>query len=177
MRFLFKLDTQNYDVSQKVIVRPSVRGILIQNGKICMVHSSKYNYYKFPGGGIEPGESHIQTLQREVSEEAGLTVIPESIREYGQVYRVCRNEFGGAFLQDNYYYLCSAQPQIHAQDLDAYEAEEHFTMEFVTPQQAIRVNREANHGPKDQSMLEREALVLEMLLAEGFFDPCGFSSN
>lgn len=177
MRFLFELDTQDYDVSQQTIVRPSVRGIFIQSGTICMVHSTKYDYYKFPGGGIEPGENHVQTLLREVSEEAGLTVIPESIQEYGYVHRACRNKFGGAFLQDNYYYLCSAHPQTHAQNLDAYEEEEHFTLEFVAPEQAIRVNREANHGPKDQSMLEREARVLEILLTEGFFGPHEPSSN
>lgn len=30
---------------------------LLHGGKIAMVHSLKYDYYKFPGGGIENGET------------------------------------------------------------------------------------------------------------------------
>ena len=53
-----------------------------------MVHSRKYNYYKFPGGGIEAGESYAEALCREVREEAGLQVKKETIREYGIVPRM-----------------------------------------------------------------------------------------
>lgn len=169
MRLLFNLDSDSYDSSKETTIRPSVRGIIIQSGTIAMVHSLKYNYYKFPGGGIEGRETHTETLIREVAEEAGLDVIPESIREYGLVHRVTSSASGGAMIQDNYYYLCEVAEQIHAQILDAYEADEHFTLEFVAPEHAIQVNRTFDHGPKSQSMLEREALVLEHLLAEGFF--------
>ena len=30
-----------------------------------MIHSLKYDYYKFPGGGIEDGESNEEALIRE----------------------------------------------------------------------------------------------------------------
>ena len=33
----------------------------------------------------------------------------------------------------------------------------------------VAANRRADHGPKDPVMLEREARVLEMLIAEGLF--------
>lgn len=38
---------------------PSVRAIIIKNDKVSMIHSMKYDYYEFPGGGIEKGESTI----------------------------------------------------------------------------------------------------------------------
>ena len=60
-----------------------------------------------------------------------------------------------------------------AQKLDDYEADEHFTLEWTAPEHAIHVNRNVNQGPKDQIMLEREALVLEYLQREGFFDETG----
>lgn len=41
-------------------------------------------------------------------------------------------------------------------------------MEFVSPGEAIRTNRHAFHGPKDQVMLEREARVLELLMEEKY---------
>lgn len=171
MRLLFDMDIKNYDPDGKAFVRHSARGIIIRDGKIAMVHSLKYNYYKFPGGGIEDGESQIDALIREVAEESGLQVIPTSIREYGVVPRRQKSEWEGIFVQDNFYYLCDADTHIQPQTLDVYEAEEHFTLEFADPVHAIRTNRYANHGPKDQLMLEREAKVLERLLQEGYFAP------
>lgn len=48
MRTLFTLDAKNYDPAAPLHVRPSVRGIIIRDGKILMVHSRKFDYYKFP---------------------------------------------------------------------------------------------------------------------------------
>ena len=168
MRLLFELDTKDYDPNGVPFVRPSVRGIIIRDGKIAMVHSLKYDYYKYPGGGIEPGETLTDALIREVAEESGLQVIPGSIREYGLVHRVQKSDRADIFIQDNYYYLCDAQDAVQPQHLDDYEAEERFTLEYVEPQHAIRTNRYADHGPKDPIMLEREARVLEMLMEEGY---------
>lgn len=76
MKDLFTMDRKNYDASWKVFRRPSVRAIIIREDKVLMIHSKKYDYYKFPGGGPDKGESHIQALIREVKEESGYQVIP-----------------------------------------------------------------------------------------------------
>ncbi len=168
MRKLFTLDKKDYDENSPLYIRPSVRGIVIQNGKIAMVHSLKYDYYKFPGGGIEGEESQIETLIREVKEEAGLIVKVESVQEFGVVRRKQKSPlYGDIFVQDNYYYLCEVENGVEPQILDDYEQEERFTLEFVEPKQAIEVNRDREHGPKDQAMIEREARVLEILIEEG----------
>ena len=169
MRLLFEIDTKDYDPNGKAFVRPSVRGIIIRDGKVAMVHSLKYDYYKFPGGGMEDGESLEESLLREVVEESGLQVILPSIREYGLVHRVQKGQKEAMFIQDNYYFLCDAEEKVGSQKLDDYEAEERFTLEYVYPTHAIRINREVDHGPKDQIMLEREARVLEMMIQEGIF--------
>ena len=78
MRHLFTIDLHNYDPNGTVEVRPSVRGIVIRGGKVLMVHSLKYDYYKFPGGGMEPGENRTEALCREVLEEIGIPL--ESLR-------------------------------------------------------------------------------------------------
>lgn len=168
MRLLFEIDTKDYDINGKAFIRPSVRSIIIRKNKVAMVHSIKYDYYKFPGGGIEPGESKEKALARETIEEAGLIILPDSIREYGYVHRIQKGEKESVFIQDNYYYLCDVEPTSAAQQLDDYEAEENFTLEFVNPAVAISTNREKSHGPKDRNMLEREARVLELLIKEGY---------
>ena len=171
MRLLFELDTKDYDLSGTAFIRHSARCIHIKNGLAAMVHSVKYDYYKFPGGGIERDESREHAMIRETREEAGLVVIPESVREYGYVHRIQKSSYDDAdyFVQDNYYYLCDVEEDIQSQNLDGYEADEKFTLEYVEPDRAIFVNRHVDHGPKDQIMLEREARVLELLKEEGYF--------
>ena len=171
MRLLFQIDTRDYDLSGVAFIRHSARCINIKNGLVAMVHSIKYDYYKFPGGGIEEGESEEDAMIRETQEEAGLVVIPESVKEYGYVHRIQKSDHDDAdyFVQDNYYFLCDVEEAIHSQDLDDYEADARFTLEYVEPDKAIYVNRNVNHGPKDQIMLEREARVLELLKEEGYF--------
>ncbi len=177
MRLLFEIDKKDYKENGTVGVRPSVRGIIVRDNKIGMIHSLKYDYYKFPGGGAEGGENHRQTLIREVKEESGLVVIPDSIREYGYVHRVQKGKYEDIFIQDNYYYFCEVYDEITEQNLDDYEEEEKFVLEFVTPQQAIDININHAHGDKSgisqfEVMLERELQVLEMLMKENRIYHC-----
>lgn len=172
MRILFEMDKKDYIPNGSVFRRPSARAIIIKDGKIAMVYSKKYNYYKFPGGGIEAAESMEDALIREVLEETGLCVIKNSIQEYGQVHRVQKGTKENIFIQDNYYFLCCVKEDVEQQNLDKYEAEEGFTLEFLEPKFAIEVNRETILDDFNQVMLEREALVLELLIQEGYFE-CG----
>ena len=171
MKLLFEIDKKNYDNNGKAFVRPSARAIIIKDNKIYMVHSLVYDYYKFPGGGIENNESNIDALIRETKEEAGLIVIKDSIKEYGYVHRVKKAKDPGysIFIQDNYYYLCNVENNILEQQLDDYENFEKFTLELVDPRVAIDTNRNKEHGPKDLDMIEREAKVLELLIKDGYF--------
>ncbi len=172
MRLLFEIDLKNYDKSGKAFKRPSARAIIIKDNKIYMVHSLVYDYYKFPGGGIEKDESNIDALIRETAEEAGLVVIKDSIKEYGYVHRIqkAKDEGYSMFIQDNFYYLCDVEDRKNNQNLDDYEDFEKFTMELVDPRIAISANRNSDHGPKNKDMIEREAKVLEILIREGYFN-------
>lgn len=167
MKLLFEIDTKDYDIKREAFIRPSVRSIIIRENKVAMVHSIKYDYYKFPGGGIKAGESQIDALIRETREETGLNIIPDSICEYGYVHRVQKGQKEAVFIQDNYYYLCNIESYVASQCLDDYEAEENFTLEFIEPKIAIRTNLEKLHGPKDHNMVKREARVLELLIIDG----------
>ena len=169
MRLLFQMDLKDYAQCTHSFVRNSARSIIVRQGKIAMVHSMKYDYYKFPGGGIEGDENPVQALIRETREEAGLIVIPESIQEYGCVHRIQRSttDETECFIQDNYYYLCRAEDQAASQCLDDYEAREGYRLEFVTPAHAIAKNRAVGETPYSPIMFEREARVLELLVKEG----------
>ena len=171
MRLLFEMDKKDYENCTHSFVRNSARSIIILNKKLAMIHSMKYDYYKFPGGGIENGENPIDAMIRETREEAGLVVKPETAKEYGYVHRIQKGEKEDKFIQDNYYYLCEAEGAIERQELDDYEEDEKFTLEFVTPQYAIEVNMLREHGEKDlpnmyEAMIERENRVMKLLIEE-----------
>ena len=171
MKTLFEIDLKDYDEKAPRFERPSVRGIILKEGKIALVHSLKYDYYKFPGGGCEKNENHHATLIREVKEETGLVVISSSIKEFGMVHRIQKGDFGDTFVQDNFYYFCNVENQVQGQKLDDYEDEERFTLEFVSIEDAIKVNKYNHHGEKQNDefyngMFQRETKVLEMLQKE-----------
>ena len=168
MRSLFEIDTKDYDINGTTVSRPSARGIIIKDGKLAMIHSIKYDYYKFPGGGIEKNEQKENALIREVLEETGLDVIPQTIKEYGIVHRIQKGDYEDVFIQDNYYYLCDVEDNVHEQKLDDYEKEEKFTLEYVSPKQVIDANKACASKEADQIMLERECKVIGILAQEGY---------
>lgn len=168
MRSLFEIDTKDYDINGTTVSRPSARGIIIKDGKLAMIHSIKYDYYKFPGGGIEKNEQKESALIREVLEETGLDVIPQTIKEYGMVHRIQKGDYEDVFIQDNYYYLCDVEDNVHEQKLDDYEKEEKFTLEYVSPKQVIDANNACASKEADQIMLERECKVIGILAQEGY---------
>lgn len=172
MRLLFEMDKKDHADCTRSFVRNSARSIIISDKKVAMIHSEKYDYYKFPGGGIEAGEDPIEAMIRETREEAGLVIIPESVREYGFVHRVQKSDKDPdvRFIQDNFYYLCAAKDEAVSQNLQGYEAEEGYELVYVDPRVAIEKNRHLGKTPYSPTMFEREARVLEMLIEEGYFD-------
>ncbi len=169
MRLLFEMDKKDHFGCTRTFIRNSARSVIIRDGKVAMVRSMKYDYYKFPGGGIEKGEDPVDAMIRETREEAGLAVIPETVREYGYVHRVQKSDTDAdeRFVQDNFYYLCEAEDDPVSQDLDEYEAMESYRLEYVFPAAAIMKNRHVADSPYNPMMFEREARVLELLQAEG----------
>ena len=168
MRELFRMDLKDYEQNFNIFKRPSVRGVIIRENKVAMVYSCKYDYYKFPGGGIEYGEDFITALKREILEETGLTVLDGSVKEYGSVTRIQKSRFkeNEIFEQENFYYLCQTDGTYNSQNLDEYEDEEGFELQYVYPKHAILVNRTHDHADYDLMLIERESKVLECLTKE-----------
>ncbi len=84
MKRLLLMDKQNYDDSWPEILRTAVRGIIFTGDKLLVIED-KFGEVKLPGGGQEKGEDDMQTLVREVREETGYPVIPESVRPFGYI--------------------------------------------------------------------------------------------
>lgn len=166
MKPLFKMDIKNYADSDIHICRPSARAVIrAEDGRLAMVYSRKYQYYKFPGGGIRNGEDNTEALAREVLEETGLYIKKDSIREYGSVLRLQKSGMhkNTVFEQENFYYICSAETSVEQQDLDDYEKESGFELQYICALDAAAVNKACTvQDDFDLVMIARDTAVLEI---------------
>ena len=126
MKELFRMDRENYNPEGRIYERPSARGIVVKDGKVLLNHIAKYGCYEFPGGGLEAGETPVQALEREITEETGYVVKPESIEEFGIVIRRQQDSKDpeGIFEQKNYYYFCEVGDEKVPRKPDAHEIAE-----------------------------------------------------
>jgi 8-oxo-dGTP pyrophosphatase MutT (NUDIX family) len=165
MRPLFTIDMEDYDEDDEVVVQPASRGIIWKDGKLALIRSVAFGYYKFPGGGLEDGESLIDALIREVREESGLDVIPESVRLYGMSRRLEKGVWNYVLDQDSYYYLCEVSDRTFPQKLGKHEKEAKFVLEYVDPHVAVKANE--RYLKKDPKVaIDRDNRILKRLAAE-----------
>lgn len=166
MKRLFEIDLHDYETHSTVSKRPSARGIILKGKKIALVYSSREKYYKFPGGGIREGEDKKQALVREVKEETGLEVIPESIVEFGSVLRRQKSNVqeDTVFEQENFYFFCQTENRITGQQLDDYEKKAGFILKVTDIEEAILTNQRYHSDDFfDEIMIKRELRVLQLI--------------
>ncbi len=174
MKRLFEIDLKDYKNTDSVFRRPSARAIIIRDDKIALVYSKKEKYFKFPGGGIHDDEDKKEALIREVREEVGMVVIPESIREFGSVLRRQKSEKAEntIFEQENYYFFCDVEVELVDQELDDYEHDAEFVLRIVNIDTAIEANDIYKSDDFfDEVMIKRELRVLRLLkMSERYVD-------
>lgn len=57
---------------KRYILRPGAYAILPRDGALLLTYQDEpHDEFQLPGGGIDPGESPVQALHREVGEETG----------------------------------------------------------------------------------------------------------
>jgi len=126
-----------------------VKGLIVRNGKILLLqaNTTKHTvptppYWDLPGGKIQQGSTEIDTLQREVREETGLSI--EANPEYIDTIvsrhdaRLESGEFVGLMLR-----IYHVQPG----EGDVVISNEHLAFGWFTPQEASELL--ANKYPKE----------------------------
>ena len=150
----------------KTVSREAVRGIIRQGSELLMIHSSVNGDFKFPGGGIQEGESHVQALVREIQEECGIAevVIGQALGKVIEYDFAVEPDFE-TFRMTSYYYLCQAERGFGALMLDDYEMELGFHPVWVDIQHAIRANRLAllDENVDSHPWTRRDTWILELI--------------
>ncbi|MBR1739530.1 MAG: NUDIX domain-containing protein [Ruminococcus sp.] len=169
MKQLLLMDSHNYDESLPEIRRTAVRGIASVNGKILFVED-KFGVLKLPGGGQDEGETDEETLIREVREETGYNVIPESIRPFGSIEEKrlsTREEM--IWHQYNNIYFCEVDPV--PGECDYSEAEKAISMHLhpCTIEEAFEINEQILAREGRQAWNQREYNTLRLIKEAGGF--------
>lgn len=166
MRIIKVLDKRDYLDTWDKIERNAVRAIIQKDNLIALVKSKKEGFYKFPGGGVEIDEDHIDTLIRETQEESGLVIKENTIREYGFFVECRKSLFEDAiFEQKSYYYTAEVEDALVHTNLDEYEKDLDYVLEWVDISTALSVN-EAFEGIDEYTYIVRETYVLNELLID-----------
>jgi 8-oxo-dGTP diphosphatase len=149
-----------------VVRRQAVRAVIRRGGHLLMVHSTVAGDYKFPGGGIEAGESPAEALAREVREECGVAVVHVAGMPAIVVEERRPGQRAGSTLsmRSSYHECVVDHDRDHPRDLDPYEADLGFAPAWVTAEDAVRVNAELLARGGAQPWVTRELAVLRVLV-------------
>lgn len=157
------MDENDYDLNMEEIYRVAVRGIIFIKRKLLLIQSD-FGEVKFPGGGQEEGENDYQTLIRETLEETGYHVVPESIREFGEVLekRLSVHE-PMIWHQINRYYFCDVKDFQEECNYTNNERKYGFRQVLYTLDEAIKINQDLIDYEGKHTWNQRELNVLRLL--------------
>jgi len=114
-------------------VREAARAIVVdENSMIALLHVSKKNYYKLPGGGLDDKEDILTALGRECQEEIGCDV--EVINEIGSIVEYIKIS---QLKQISYCYLTKVQGEKGTPHFEESELEDGFKQVWLSYQDAI----------------------------------------
>jgi 8-oxo-dGTP diphosphatase len=151
----------------RTIHRETIKGIILRENCLFMVHSGRNGDYKFPGGGVNAGETHEQALKREIREECG-ALLSEFGQAFGKVIEYDRALEPGfdVFKMTSFYYFCQVDDTLRCeQSLEQYEKDLQMRPAWIDIDEAIRVNRAilSNRKSCECRWLPREVFILEQI--------------
>lgn len=162
MKRLLTLDQKDYTDDMPVFEKVVVRALIAREGRLAMQESGT-GEYKIPGGGVEPGESLLAALGREVQEETGLVIRPESVRELGEILELREDILcqGQKYVCRTLFYQCEAEEEIRETAMTESELRLGFHLAWARPDAIVA----RNTALQTESWKQRDTEFLKLVLA------------
>lgn len=156
----------------KYTIREAARAVVIaSDSNIALLHVTKNNHYKIPGGGVEDGEDLLGALKRECLEEAGCEIT--DIEELGMIVEYRPKE---KLKQISYGYITHVGGKKGQPDFTDDEKADGFVLVWVPFTQALELFTKATPatdegrlymGPRDTLFLQEAQKYFDKMKAKG----------
>lgn len=136
--------------------RVAARAVIVRDGKVALMHARRDDYYKLPGGGVDPDESVEEACIREVREETGLRV-----RLGERVGETIELRSGHGLKQRSICFLAAVVSEGEP-ELEEGERAEGFVMEWVPVGEAVaRIQNNQKKRYQGPFIRARDAYLLQ----------------
>ena len=167
MVLLHTLEEEGLGCLAHTTLRRAARAVIRRGDALVLIRSRRYGEYKFLGGGVQEGEDLPAALLREVREEGGLAVLPDTICPYGfTIERRAALEPDTLLEQYSYYYWCETDGKIGPTHQDDYEREYGYRLAVVPPREAWTANSRLLASGDCPPWTRRDTWVLARLAEE-----------
>ena len=117
--------------------RTAARAVLRNKDKIALLHVTRHNYYKLPGGGVDEGETIRQALVREVAEETGCT-----LKARDELGEILEHRSQQEIVQTSHCYLADVET-VGKPEFTEKEIGDGFELVWVSFDEAIKLLKES----------------------------------
>lgn len=148
-----------------IFTRLATRGIVIQDDKILLLYTERYDDYSLPGGGLDEGESKIDGMIRELSEETGALNIT-NVKEFGayEEYRPWYKPDYEIQHMISYCYTCEINKELGESMMESHEIRNGMKAVWVNIHEAINHNIKTLASSEKKGMsIERELYLLQLI--------------
>ncbi len=160
MKSLPLLNPENVSEEEAAMykVRDAARAIVIDDVRmVALLHATKYNYYKLPGGGIEEGKDKLAALKRECREEIGC-----EIEVTGEVASLTEYRKQLSLNQTSYCYMAHVVGTKGQPTLETEEIEHGMETLWVSLPEARRLVRSSSLNVYEASyMVARDTALID----------------
>lgn len=150
------MENGEYPKNKKYNFRRASRAVIVNKKKeIALLYYKNNNFYKLPGGGVEQGETKVQTVKREILEEIGCEI--KNIKELPTIIEY-KNLMDT--IQISYCFVAKVHKNTHELHLTKQEAKAGIEINWISLNRAIQLVKSQKMNNYNGKFVKRRSLIM-----------------